>query len=217
MQQAVGSLARFFPGSLSTPIITMTDLSAQVRLDVAANENYTIALNTAYNLLRLLQNVTTLNSALRAAGLGQDVTIELVRIQFFHPDEGLVIVEFAPPPELEDSTASQVVASDTAEAVAALTAAVTAAVATAVAVAVAGAVGGAVAGAAGGGAAGGGAGGAGGGGGGGGGGAGGVFPLMMGAQRMEMSAGLAVEKDEMQTGVAGTQADRTVRPYSHCP
>jgi hypothetical protein len=32
-----------------------------------------------------------------------------------------------------------------------------------------------------------------------------VFPLMMGAQRLEMSSGLAVEKSDMQTGVAGTR------------
>lgn len=32
-----------------------------------------------------------------------------------------------------------------------------------------------------------------------------MFPLMMGAQRLEMSSGLAVEKSDMQTGVAGTR------------
>ena len=92
-----------------------------------------------------------------------------------------------------------------ANSVAAVSTAIAAAVAATVTAAVAGAVGGAVAGAAGG-AAGGGAAAGGGGGGGGGGGAGGVFPLMMGAQRLEMSAGLAVEKTEMQTGVAGDLA-----------
>ena len=134
--------------------------------------------------------------------------IELVRIQFLHPDEGLVIVEL-PHPEPEDSTASQLwrqIQPSSRR----LTAAVTAAVATAVAVAVAGAVGGAVAGAAGGGAAGGGAGGAGGGGGGGGGGAGACFLMMK--QRMEMSAGLAVEKDERKRE---SQARKRIKPFAH--
>ena len=84
--------------------------------------------------------------------------------------------------------------------VAAITEAVTAAVAAAVVTAVAGAAVGASAGGAGGGVAGGAGGGAGGGGGAAG---GGVAPLILGVQRFGASSGLAANKSELQSGVAG--------------
>ena len=118
-------------------------------LHVAAMENITTAREVAYALLRLLQNVSTLTASMEAKGISQTTAIELVQIQFLHPVEGLVVVRFAPMPDL---SAAQTVARSnntaTAETIAAVTAAVSAAVAAAVAAAVGGAVAGAVGGAA---------------------------------------------------------------------
>ena len=57
------------------------------------------------HLLRLLQNTTTLSSALQE--LGFEDALDLVQIQFLHPVEGLVTVVSAP---LTDTTAAQIVA-----------------------------------------------------------------------------------------------------------
>ena len=207
LQQALASSLPTYNGILSTPTVSIVELSGEMRLNIAVQDNFTVALNAAYEILGLLKNLTTLNAALQAGGSNPAV-VELVRVRFMHPIEGLIVLEAE---RLADASAAQV-ASDTsglstADSIATVSAAIAAAVATTVAAVVAGAVGGAVAGAAGGAAGGGAA--AGGGGGGGGAGAGGVFPLMMGAQRLEMSAGLAVEKSEMQTGVAGNLPPNT--------
>ena len=177
-----------------------SELSSDVRIDVSAMENFSIAINVAHGLFDLMQNASSLRKGLETRGI-DSLVVEKVKVQFVHPDEGLIIIETALLP-IVASSAALAAAIATAESVATVSTVVVAAVATSVAAAVAGSVGGAVAGAAGGAAGGGAAGGGAGGGGGGGGGAGGVMPLMFGAQRLEMSAGIAAPKSEIQTGVA---------------
>ena len=196
LQQAVRATPLAWTGQLSDQTSEITELSAEVKFDVGALEDYTIALGVAYRLFDLMRNTSQLASTLSANGI-DGLAVRGVKVQFLHPDEGLVLIEYVP--IIEAPAAAQVVASETEESIATVSTLVAAAVAGAVAAAVGGAVGGAVAGAAGGAAGGGAAGGAGGGGGGA---AGGVFPLMMGAQRLEMSNGIAVPKSEVQSGVA---------------
>ena len=91
LKGTIAGLLPFYSGSLSSPDVTFSKLSAEVLLNVAAMENYTVALNVAYGLLRLFQNTTTLTSALQDFDIN-GLAVEIVQVQFLHPVEGLVVV-----------------------------------------------------------------------------------------------------------------------------
>lgn len=215
---------------ISHPRAALTELSARVQLSHAASNAATVNM-VAVDLFTLLLNASGVMADLGASlGLERDAfVLNGVSASYTHPEDGLVNIRSALPPppptrpsaEPEDLASGdneeQLLLSDSgltsaltveyvppmtikaaAETVTAVVAgavatAVGGAVASAVAGAVGGSVGGAVGGAAGGGAAGGGAGG---------GAAGGVMPLVFGAQRLSLSAGLAVPKGAIDAGVA---------------
>ena len=186
--------------SVEPPATEITELSTDVRV-IVVSDNTSHAYSTASGIFQVLLNSDDFRSSL-AAELGvdlNDILIESLRAEFLHPEDGLIIITGSlppPPPNMPFiDLAAQALAAQTASTVATVSAVIAGAVAAAVAGAVAGSVAGSV-GASTGGA-------AGGGGGAGGAGGGGVAPLIFGAQRFGASSGLAVEKSELQTGVAG--------------
>ena len=187
--------------SVEPPATEITELSTDVRVTVVS-DNTSHAYSTASGIFQVLLNSDDFRSSL-AAELGvdlNDILIESLRAEFLHPEDGLIIITGSlppPPPNMPFiDLAAQALAAQTASTVATVSAVIAGAVAAAVAGAVAGSVAGSVAvrprevpqaeavaqvGA----------------------GGGGVAPLIFGAQRFGASSGLAVEKSELQTGVAG--------------
>ena len=201
LQDLLHTALPFHDGDVSALELRITELSADMIFDGFVASNHTIAANVAASVFILLWNVTSLQLSLQDLGIVASVTVEYV-----HPTVGLYVVQELP---LTDPGVSQILASQMAPNVATtistisslVTASVVAVLVSAVAAAVGGTVVGVVGGAAGTASASGATGSAAGGGGSAGGGA--VFPLIMGAQRLTMTADLAVEKSELQTGVAG--------------
>ena len=187
--------------NVAPPQATMTELSTDVRVTVIT-QNVSAAYASASDLFVLLLDSSNFRMAL-ANELGIDfnaLLVESLRAEFLDPDEGLIVISgsLPPPPPMAptvDLEALNALAQQTASTVATVTAVIAGAVGASIAGAVAGSVGGSVAGSTGGAAGGAGAGG-------GGAAAGGVAPLIFGAQRFGASSGLAVEKSELQTGVA---------------
>lgn len=163
----------------------LTELYGSVHLSLVADSK-DVADAVAADLFETLVDTTGLVASLEEQlGLNVSLSISTLRAQFDHPDRGLVILEGSLPPPPPSPPPNDPGAVE----------AITTAVTTVVIGAVVGSVGMAAGGAA--------AGGAAGGAGGGGASGGGAVPLIFGVQRFGASAGLAANKSELQTGVAG--------------
>ena len=220
LQQA-GALGLASP-KVSLTNVLLTGLSAETRLDVTVEENFTIALEAAHQLFSLMNNMSTLNVAIQASA-NEAATVDLVRVSFIHPVEGLVVIESAP---LIKQSAAQVTVQggffSTENAIVMVSTTIVIAVATTMVAALAGTVTGVLAATVGAGATTAGAGAAGGGPGVGGR-MGGALPVIMGVQRLELTTGVALEKATVQTGVAGSiygvlsnPGEATSMPTSDC-
>jgi hypothetical protein len=210
--------------NISWPHADLTELAAELRINAFASNASVVGsvANTLHDTLShnasgLLTGISGELEVVQAAA-----SVGKLETSYVHPTDGLVTLSLLMqplPPPIPALVPSQLMptaalttneADATQEAVDGVTTAIATAAAAVVATSVAGAVagaigsavGGAVGGAAGGGAGGGGAGGAGGGGGSAGGGGGIALPLVLGAQRAGLSAGLAVPKGEIDAGVA---------------
>ena len=178
--------------------VRMTSLTADIDLVVSA-ENYTFAYEIAGNTFAILLNRSFLLQLLSEANLDSNsLVVDSLRAEFWHPIDGLVVIEgsLPPPPPLTldspDAALRQTVESTTtvvtivvaSAVVASVAASIVASLTASVAASTASATGGATAssGAAGGGA--------------------GALPLIFGAQRFSSSQGIAVEKSPIHTGVA---------------
>ena len=177
----------------------MTGFSAHVDFVVSA-DNGTSAYEVAGNTFAILLNVSSLFAPLRLELNLQSSAflVESLRAEFWHPVDGLVVIEgsLPPPPpiiletldaaltEAVETTTTAVTAVVAGAVAASVVASLAASLAASVAASTASATGGATAssGAAGGG--------------------GGALPLVFGAQRFSASRGLAVKKSPLQTGVA---------------
>ena len=201
LQQA-GALG-LVSANVSLTNVSLTGLSAETRLDVTVEENFTLALEAAHQLFSLMNDMSALNVAIEAAGI-EAAAVDLVRVSFFHPVEGLVVIESA---RVIEKSAAQVTVQggffSTENTIAMVSTAIVIAVATTVVAALAGTVAGVLAATVGAGATTAGAGAAGGGPGVGGQ-MGGALPVIMGVQRLELTTGVALEKTTVQTGIAGS-------------
>ena len=179
--------------NVSLTNVSLTGLSAETRLDVTVEENFTLALEAAHQLFSLMNDMSALNVAIEAAGI-EAAAVDLVRVSFFHPVEGLVVIESA---RVIEKSAAQVTVQggffSTENTIAMVSTAIVIAVATTVVAALAGTVAGVLAATVGAGATTAGAGAAGGGPGVGGR-MGGALPVIMGVQRLERTTGLALQK-----------------------